>query len=71
MQNPVDFAFHAKRSLVVDGAEIVREVEAAVGFYIQGKWEDFGRSLGDALAKVGWRTGLRVAEDDPRWPQVL
>jgi hypothetical protein len=74
LQNPVNFAFHARRSFVVNNAEIFREVEAAVGSYTQGQWHDFGRSTGDILFKVftgGEGTGLRVAKDDPRGPQVL
>jgi len=48
----MSFAYHVGKDLVINGVEIIGEINTAVTDYKAGKWGDFGFQVGEALAKV-------------------
>ena len=50
--NPTSFAYHVGKDLIVNGRPIFREINDAIKDYDNGKWEDFGKEIGEAAAKM-------------------
>ena len=43
LKHPKEFAFHVGKDLIVNHADIFREVSASIDDYHAQKWEDFGK----------------------------
>ena len=52
MKSPTDFAYHVGKDLVVNHADIFQEVSAAIDAFEHQLWEDIGKNVGAALAKL-------------------
>jgi len=52
LKHPKEFAFHVGKDLIVNHADIFREVSASIDDYHAQKWEDFGKDTGAALSKL-------------------
>ena len=50
--SPESFAYHVGKDLLVNGVDILGEIEAAVTDYESKNWSDFGENVGEATAKV-------------------
>lgn len=64
IHDPKDFVYHMGKDLLVNGKDIFREVNAAVGAYKAQRFEEFGVDVGTALRKlvVGDAGSLRQPE---------
>lgn len=51
-KNPMSFAYHVGKDLLVDGKDIYAEITAGVAAYDQQQYETFGEDMGRALALV-------------------
>ena len=71
MKHPKEFAFHVGKDLIVNHADIFREVSASIDDYHAQKWEDFGKDTGAALSKLLVGTNEMSAAEDEMWPVVL
>ena len=71
LKNPKEFAFHVGKDLIVNHADIFREVSASIDDYHAQKWEDFGKDTGAALSKLLVGTNEMSAAEDEMWPVVL
>ena len=71
LKNPKEFAFHIGKDLIVNHADIFREVSASIDDYHAQKWEDFGKDTGAALSKLLVGTNEMSAAEDEMWPVVL
>ncbi|CAD7967482.1 unnamed protein product [Amoebophrya sp. A25] len=49
LRHPKQFAYHVGQDLIVNGVDIYKSVNAAVGFWKEAKYEDFGYQIGEAL----------------------
>ena len=74
MKNPKEFAFHIRKDLIVNHADIFREVSASIDDYHAQKWENCGKDTGAALSKLLVGTNemslMSLAADD-QWPVLL
>ena len=50
--SPESFAYHVGKDLLVNGVDILHEIEAAVTDYESKNWSAFGENVGEATAKV-------------------
>ena len=71
LKHPKEFAFHVGKDLIVNHADIFREVSASIDDYHAQKWEDFGKDTGAALSKLLVGTNEMSAAEDEMWPVVL
>ena len=74
LKNPKEFAFHIGKDLIVNHADIFREVSASIDDYHAQKWENCGKDTGAALSKLLVGTNemslMSLAADD-QWPVLL
>jgi len=66
-KSPWSFAYHTGKDLVVNGADIYQEIDAAVSDYDQGQWEQFGYQIGTASAKLLIGTEKQIAPFTLYW----
>lgn len=52
MSSPTAFAYHVGKDLLLNGHDIYDDIETGITDYDAGKWEPFGQSVGNALAKL-------------------
>jgi len=52
LTNPMSFAYHVGKDLLINRQDIYNEVNTAVADYESGKWFDFGEQIGMAAAKT-------------------
>ena len=52
LKNPKEFAFHVGKDLMVNHADIFRDVSASIDDYHAQKWENCGKDTGAALSKL-------------------
>jgi len=52
LKHPKEFAFHVGKDLIVNHADIFREVSASIDDYHAQKWENCGKDTGAALSKL-------------------
>ena len=52
LKHPKEFAFHVGKDLIVNHADIFREVGASIDDYHAQKWENCGKDTGAALSKL-------------------
>jgi hypothetical protein len=52
LRSPLQFAYHVGHDLVVNGQDILKEVEGAEKDYESQDWEAFGKDVGEALEKL-------------------
>merc|ERR1719271_1707924 len=71
LKNPKEFAFHVGKDLIVNHADIFREVSASIDDYHAQKWEDFGKDTGAALSKLLVGTNMMSLAADDQWPVLL
>lgn len=69
MKHPVKFAYHVGKDLVVNGKDILKEIEAASLAYESEQWENFGMDLGEALREL--LVGSLLSAAPCEWPQVM
>ena len=50
--NPVSFAYHIGKDLIVNGVQIYEEINDSVLQYKSSHWNAFGFDVGEALAKL-------------------
>jgi hypothetical protein len=50
--NPLSFAFHVGKDILVNGSDIYSDIEGAISTWNDGQYEAFGEDVGDALAKI-------------------
>jgi len=50
--NPISFAYHVGKDVLVNGSSIYNDIEGAISSWEAGQYEQFGEDVGDALAKV-------------------
>lgn len=50
--SPTSFAYHVGKDLIVNGKDIFREINTAIGDYKAQDWEGFGENVGEAAAKT-------------------
>jgi len=50
--NPISFAMHVGKDILVNGTDIYNDIEGAISTWDQGEYEQFGEDVGDALAKI-------------------
>merc|ERR1719487_1503002 len=74
LKHPKEFAFHVGKDLIVNHADIFREVSASIDDYHAQKWENCGKDTGAALSKLLVGTNemslMSLAADD-QWPVLL
>ena len=51
-KSPISYAFHVGKDIIVNGVQIYKEIDTAVKDYESGDYLDFGKNVGQALAKV-------------------
>jgi len=51
-KSPSSFIYHVGHDLFVNGRDIFADVNSAIGAYKSQQWEQYGRFVGDALAKT-------------------
>merc|ERR1719171_2412401 len=52
LKHPKQYAYHVGKDLVVNHADIFQEISAAVDSFEHQLWEDIGKNVGAALAKL-------------------
>merc|ERR1712193_118587 len=52
LKHPKEFAFHVGKDLMVNHADIFRDVSASIDDYHAQKWENCGKDTGAALSKL-------------------
>ena len=50
--SPWSLVYHIGKNLVVNGVDILKNIEQAITFYKDGKYYEFGETVGKALAEV-------------------
>ena len=52
MSSPTSFAYHVGKDLLLNGHDIYDDIESGITEYDSQEWEPFGKSVGNALAKL-------------------
>jgi len=51
-KSPISFAYHVGKDLIVNGIQIIKDIEGAVNAYEAKEYEVFGYDIGHALAAI-------------------
>ena len=69
LKHPKEFALHVGKDLIVNHADIFREVGASIDDYHAQKWENCGKDTGAALSKLLVGTNEMSLAWHPKWPK--